>query len=412
MDAKELGARLRSARELRALSQQAAALAMDLPRTAITQLEAGRRSVSTLELTRFAELYRLSVSDLLRGKVGDEDKDVLVTLYRAAPGLEDDPLVREEVTRNLRLCREGVVLERLLGANSRSGPPSYEMRRPRSPGEAVAQGEEVAEQERRRLGLGSAPIADISELIVSQGVWASSVSFPDGMSGLFLRHPDVGLAILVNARHVKGRKRFSFAHEYAHALVDRNGVVAISSVDNSSDLVETRANAFAAAFLMPEDGIRAFLRTHDKDLPARRKHAVFEVAGGGRIEAELRPSARAQRIACKDSALLAHRFGVSYRAAVYRLKSLRYISDRESKDLLGQERFGRRYLKELGMFADVGEQEEQHYRDRELRSEVAHLAIEAYRREEISRGRLLELSAILGVTGDTLLSLGEAARGE
>ena len=412
MDAKELGARLRSARELRALSQQAAALAMDLPRTAITQLEAGRRSVSTLELTRFAELYRFSASDLLRGKVGDEDRDVLVTLYRAAPGLEDDPLVREEVARNLRLCREGVVLERLLGANSRSGPASYEMRRPRSPGEAVAQGEEVAEQERRRLGLGSAPIADISELMVSQGVWASSVPFPDGMSGLFLRHPDVGLAILVNARHVKGRKRFSFAHEYAHALVDRNGVVAISSVDNSSDLVETRANAFAAAFLMPEDGIRAFLRTHDKDLPAHRKHAVFEVVGGGRIEAELRPSARAQRIACKDSALLAHRFGVSYRAAVYRLKSLRYISDRESKDLLGQERFGRSYLKELGMFADVGEQEEQHYRDRELRSEVAHLAIEAYRREEISRGRLLELSAILSVTGDTLLSLGEAARGE
>ncbi|MDZ3837586.1 MAG: hypothetical protein U0S49_09450 [Rhodospirillales bacterium] len=41
----------------------------------------------------------------------------------------------------------------------------------------------------------------------------------------------------------------------------------------------------------------------------------------------------------------------------------------------------------------------------ELRERVARRAIEAYRREVISRGRLLELGWALGLLGDTLLVL-------
>ena len=64
------------------------------------------------------------------------------------------------------------------------------------------------------------------------------------------------------------------------------------------------------------------------------------------------------------------------------------------------------------MFGDVEELEAPEYRDRELRSGIAHLAIEAVRREEISRGRVLELSKILGMKADILLRLAEAARAE
>ena len=412
MDAKDLGSRLRAARETRGLSQQAAAHELGLPRTAVTQLEAGSRSVSTLELTRLADLYLYPVADLLQKGPSDEDKDVLVALHRLAPGLEEDPNVREQVARCVHLCREGVALEHLLGTEHRSSPPSYDAHIPRSSGEAVAQGEEAAEQERRRLGIANAPIADVSELIASQGVWTSGVALPDSMSGLFLRHPSIGSAILVNSGHTKGRKRFSYAHEYAHALLDRNGNVTISSTDNSSDMVEKRANAFAAAFLMPRGGVRASLRSLDKGLPSRQEHAIFDAASGGHIEAAQRSPPRSQRITYKDNAMLAHHFGVSYQAATYRLKSLRYISNRECSNLLDQERFGRQYLKALRIPGDLGKREGQQYRDRELRSKIAHLAIEAYRREEISRGRVLELSKTLQIAGDTLLNLAEAARGE
>ncbi|MYF69905.1 MAG: ImmA/IrrE family metallo-endopeptidase [Proteobacteria bacterium] len=412
MHARDLGSRLRRARESRGLSQQAAAQALDNPRTAITQLEAGSRSVSTLELTRFSELYLRPVADLLHEGPTDEDQDVLVALHRVAPGLEEDPATHEQVTRCVHLCREGVALVHLLGTEHRSGPPSYDIPLPRSPGEAVAQGEETAEQERRRLGIANAPIADVSELIASQGIWASGVTLPDGMSGLFLRHPSIGLAILVNSSHPKGRKRFSYAHEYAPALLDRNGHVTVSSTDNSSDMVEKRANAFAAAFLMPRGGIRTSLRNLDKGLPSRQDHAIFDAASGGHIEAAQRPPARSQRITYKDNAILAHHFGVSYQASAYRLKSLRYISTRECGHLLDRESVGREYLVALSKFDDVGNRERKQYWDRELRSEIAHLAIEAYRREEISRGRVLELSKTLRIGGDTLLNFAEAARGE
>ena len=217
MRAQELGQRLRLAREARGLSQQAVAVELGLPRTAITGLEAGKRSVSTLEITRLAEIYLRPVADLLELGAREEDEDVVVALLRAAPGVEQNPPTREQVGRCVSLCREGVRLERLLGADLRSGPPSYAAREPRFSGEAVAQGEQTAEQERRRLGLGDGPVSDIASLIASQGIWASGVELPDEMSGLFLRHRSLGVAILVNASHARGRKRFSYAHEYAHA---------------------------------------------------------------------------------------------------------------------------------------------------------------------------------------------------
>ena len=110
--------------------------------------------------------------------------------------------------------------------------------------------------------------------------------------------------------------------------------------------------------------------------------------------------------------MLARHFGASYQAALYRLKSLRHITHPESVDLLAQEHLGRQLLRELSMISDVEEREKPQHRDRELRSEVAHLAIEAYRREEISRGRVLELGKTLGIRGDVLLQLAEATRAE
>jgi len=181
MDAKDLGSRLRSARRARGLRRQAVAKALGLPRTAITQIEAGGRSVSNLELTRLSELYLRPVADILHEGSGGED--VLVALHPAASGVEEKSTTLEQVGRCVYLCREGVALERLLGKGARTGPPSYDMRLPSSPGDAVAEGEEAAEQERRRLGVGNAPITDISELIASQGIWASGTPLPASTSG-------------------------------------------------------------------------------------------------------------------------------------------------------------------------------------------------------------------------------------
>lgn len=410
MDAEELGCRLRVAREALGLNQLAVAEALALPRTAVTQWEKGNRAVSTLELVKLSRLYLRPVADFLQEDPPDED--ALVALYRQAPGLEQDPSTREQVARCVLLWREGAFLRDLLGANSQPVLPRYETPVPRSVAEAVAQGEEAAMQERRRLGVGNAPIADIAGLIARQGIWASEVDLPDGISGLFLCRPDTGLAILVNASHSRGRKRFSHAHEYGHALLDRERGATVSSTDNASDLVERRANAFAAAFLMPKTGVNDALRCLGKGVPSRQEHVVFDAASGGCFEAKIRSPAGANRITCTDVAILARDFGAGYPATLCRLKSLRHISRAEYPKLSGQEDLGRAYLKVLSMPRETGERGQPQHPGRELRSQVTRLAIDAYRRAEISRGRVLELSDALGIDGETLLRLAESVREE
>lgn len=413
MEAKELGRRLRRAREFAGLSQQAAADGMGLQRTAVTHWEAGSRSVSTLELVRLSELYHLHVSDILRPGTDDEDEGLLSILYRKSPMLEEDAGACEQVLHCIRLCRERVKLRRILGIETQSaGPPRYDAPVPHTVGNAITQGEQTAEQERSRLGIGSTPIADVAELITSQGISASAVELPDGMSGLFQSNRSVGLAILVNCSHSNGRKRFSYAHEYAHALLDRDRKISVSSANNSSQLLETRANAFAATFLMPRKGIFYGLRNLGKGLPSRQEQSVYDVASGRHTEAVLRTAPSSQRITFNDIIQLANLFGVSYRAIIYRLLNLRHLTNPESRKLLDQEHLGREYLKAIARVSDKHESKDLIQRDHNLRDEIAYLALEAYRRMEISRGRILELSGLLDLDGDSLLRLANSMRDE
>ena len=409
VDSSSIGWRLSAARVARNLTQQSAADALGVPRTAITQIENGKRSVSTLELTKLARLYRRPVTCFIEETVPQEEDDALVALYRMAPGLRQSPVVNDQVERCFDLCRAGITLGKALGLARQSGPPMYDMPVPRTAGEAVTQGEKLAHEERQRIGIGHFPIPDISELIIEQGILASGINLPRDMSGLFMRHSSIGSVIMVNASHSYRRKRFSYAHEYAHALMDRDRDVMISSADNSAELVEKRANAFAAAFLMPANGVHEEMETLNKGRPSRREQAIFDVASDEQIKVEVRVAPRSQRITYTDATIIARHFGVSYQATIYQLQNLGHISRQEATELLKKEGLGRKYLKALNMLDDNGKPEQVPCRNRDLRVEITKLAIEAYRREKISRGRLLELSTTLDVPGGTLLELAEAA---
>lgn len=391
MSQAELGRRLRVARELCGRSQQEAADAIDVPRTAITQIEAGNRAVSTLELTRLARLYRVNITQFFFEEERTEDFSVI--LHRSEYGFDNDPVIKQKIEHCLNLCRKGREIEKLVMGEAEHLPPFYRLSSPSNTGEAVAQAEQVAEQERRRLGIENMPIQDMAELFATQGIWVAGTDLPSKVSGLFWHHPYLGLAILVNADHVRARRRFSYAHEYGHALMDRERLdpLNVSSVDNASEIIEKRANAFAAAFLMPKTGVSDFLQAMNKGQPSKWEQSIFDVATESRIDTQWRSSPGSQTITYKDAASLAHYFGASYQAAVYRLRSLSFISQKECSLLLEQEDFGRSYLQLLGMDKDLEGKDEPLNQKRELRSQIINLAIEAYRRESLSRGQLLEL---------------------
>lgn len=404
----QLGNSLCAARERRGLSQQAVAEALKLPRTAVTNIESGSREVSTLELTRLASLYRVAPASLLND---DSVEDSSLVLMRAL----QQASISDEVTQAIEdvrdLCHEGADLRRMLGWEFDEGLPNYAAKIS-SPSEAIRQGDTVAREERRRLDLGNAPIGNIASLISGQGVWVAACNLPDDMSGMFLGDRNDGLAILINSKHVLVRRRFSYAHEYGHALFDRGEAVRLTQQSNASELVEKRANAFGAAFLMPADGVEDQLRQLDKGRPSRQAQIVYDVASDGQSEVEIRPRPGSQAITYQDVAVIARHFIVSYEAAVWRLKSLGHLGSSETSALIEQKDSGKNFMRLL-KFEEWDEKEiPKDEREQELRSQLAWLGVEAYRREEISQGRLRELAGKLQVSAGDLIELAEATRGE
>ena len=408
-EAEMIGRRIREARERRDISQQKVADALGIPRTAVTNLEAGTRNVSTLELTKLGALFNLSPAAFLDGSAVS---DLAVVRARALSEATSSPEFGPVIDRMIDLCREGAELRRLLEQDTTVSMPNYAQRIANS-GDAVRQGEARAREERRRLGLGNAPIGNLPELIGDQGIWVASAAkddFPDDVSGLFLHHSSIGMAVLINGSHKPVRQRFSYAHEYGHALFDRQEELRLTQNRNSNELVEKRANAFAAGFLMPAGGVLDQLRVRGKGQPSRQAQFVYSVATDLNEEAEIRPRTGSQVITFQDAAVLARHFGVSYEAMVWRLHNLDLLDTPATNALIERRDDGRRYLELLRLpdFFDAGAMSEEPVW--ELRNQLAHLAVEAYRREEISQGRLREIGRKLRLPAAELLELAEAAK--
>jgi Zn-dependent peptidase ImmA (M78 family)/transcriptional regulator with XRE-family HTH domain len=406
-DAAQLGPRLRDARERRGLSQQAVAEALGLPRTAVTNIETGNRSLSTTELTKLANLYDRPVASFLEDEATTAD-DASVILLRALQQASNEPAFREAIDRVLNLCREGATLRTLLGQAFDEPLTNYRSRVV-SAGDAIRQGDFVAQEERRRLGLGDAPIGNVASLISGLGIWVAACDLPDDMSGLFTHDRRAGLAIIINAKHAAVRRRFSYAHEYGHALLDRAEPCRLTQRGNADELVEKRANAFAATFLMPKGGVEEQLRQLDKGRPSRQSQIVYDVAGDVPSDAEIRPRAGSQTITWQDVGAIARHFGVSYESAVWRLRNLNHLGSAETNALIAQKDKRLRLEDILKMRTDEFAPAPDN-RDQELRNQVVRLAIEAFRREEISQGRLRELAVKLSIRSSDLIELAESAR--
>ncbi|NGX61265.1 MAG: hypothetical protein K940chlam9_00748 [Chlamydiae bacterium] len=407
MDLQILGKKIKLLRKKSGLTQDEVEKAVALPQKALTHIESGARKVSTLELAKLSKLFHVPIAGFFFQEMQEED--VLVALHRIAPGLESDPKIHDQVAKYVQVCREGAFLKDVLGISRQKSIRTYSSPIPKNVQEAQRQGEEVAREERRSFELGDAPIYDIADLLSSQGIWTAQTLLPNEMSGLFLHHSSLGMAIIINAAHVYVRQCFSYAHEYAHALFDANHTVSISNAENAKDLIEVRANAFASAFLMPEQGIASLLRSMGKGEGGRRESVIYDVSTERAIENQHRQVARFQKITAQTVAWITYHFGVSYQATVYRLQNLGYFNAKARIALLKDEFKGREFLRILSL-QDKEPPNKQAYQNRELKAQVAALAIEAFQREDISRGRLLDLSELLELPGNELLKFAEGEK--
>jgi Zn-dependent peptidase ImmA (M78 family)/transcriptional regulator with XRE-family HTH domain len=389
--AQQLGARLRAARESCALTQDDVAKHLGVSRPTVAQIELGNRAVSSLELDRLAFFFGRDIRDFVNESF--EEEDALAALFRAEPQIA----TQEHVAASLRACvalgREITSLEKLLGLDRElSAAVSYQVPVPRSRWEAIQQGERAADQERRRLGLGFAPAPNLEELFETQSVRTGVIDLPDDVSGLTINSRKTDVFIVANRLHAPVRRRFSFAHEYAHVLFDKQLLGTVSRAEDRNEMIEVRANALAAAFLMPEEGVRRFVDLLGKGKPSRASAQVFDEDGS--VQAESRTEPGTQEMQVYDLVHLAHHYGVSRLTALFRLGNLRLVRQPEFDRLKAAEDAGHgRELANLMSFPDLaGGDDKNGFRHR-----VLSLALEAFRREQITRSKVYELASLLAM---------------
>lgn len=197
----------------------------------------------------------------------------------------------------------------------------------------------------------------------------------------------------MNGRHGHARRRFSFAHEYAHVLLDRDGHGTVSRTTDQEDMSEVRANAFAAAFLMPESGLRNYVARLGKGRESRSQTEVWGEQGAP-VQVRARPAPASQDIQMYDVVQIMHHFGASVPSVIFRLKNLGLLSKAEFDKLRDESE-----SKKLDVVARVLEIQPIAEDRSAARNEFVHrflgLGIEASRREIITRAKLFELAGLL-----------------
>jgi Zn-dependent peptidase ImmA (M78 family) len=260
-----------------------------LTKSQVSKIENGTRKLDVSEVAMVAEALGVTLAEVL----GVERKGSLALAGRVmmAPGQDQTAPARRRMRQVLEAEAALTDAVGLLPARpSAAGSAVLErIGRDRLANAAtVAGGARLADIVREELGLGRAPVGDLPAL-VERHFGLGAVTWPVGktVSGLCAHGADVAL-MLVSSSFPVGHQRFTAAHELAHHLAgDPREVIIESDVFAISTPPERRANAFAAALLMPTDGLR-------------------EVAGGRPID---------------DVVLveLIREFGVSYTALLYRL---------------------------------------------------------------------------------------------
>lgn len=288
-----IGTKLKKAREALGFTQATFARAVGLSAEYISLLEYGKRTPSFTTLRKIASFLNRDIAYFFYDK--PLPPDTFTLLFRAETV---DDRAREELQKFRRYCDDYLRLETLTGRRLELAPlyPAH------------VSAERMADEERRRLGLGGEPIRDVFALLEANGCRILRMSMPEDskVSGVFvyLELKEAAFA-LVNAAQSVGRQVFSAAHEYCHYLKDRNDGPVIDNpdvfVDDYVSLYHPReqfAQVFAARFLMPPDKVREMV---DRDF-------------------------RSQRVNYDQVLYLKRYFGVSAASMLRTLRGLGYVS--------------------------------------------------------------------------------------
>ena len=341
----EIGKQLRTVRQSSGKTQAEIAAHLNLSRSTVVQMECGKRRVTAEDVERLAVFYQCSPTTLLSGPQvlqPDCDGDLLADLVQSLPDLRDDHEQLTETRRVLAIARTLTDLEQRLCLDSNSlGTHAYDIGTPNIAWEAMEQGFQSAEEERRRLNLGDAPIRDLDHTLVMKRIRMTKIDLPKDVTAVFVNSQETGFLVIVNRRLPIEARRFHYAHGFGHSLFDRSHRSFVCSARCRHDFIDVRASAFANGFLLPESSLGRYLESLGKEVRGRTGGVevnLFSEPGERVREAmNLRVTGRNRRgaepINVCDLAQIASFFGVSRSMVATRLRNLRYVTAAQFESL-------------------------------------------------------------------------------
>jgi Zn-dependent peptidase ImmA (M78 family)/transcriptional regulator with XRE-family HTH domain len=303
-DTADIGPAIVAAREGAGLTQDDVAAALGTSRQAVGYWEQGKRTPPHGQLLQLAALFRTTIASLLAmaGDTAQPRVQTAAMLWRKSSvqldetarngiqGFTDFLDFYASLARSMRRDAAGMTRSLFLpGAGY---------------GEYAVDAKRKASEVRQHLGLGLGPVAGIAGVCETLGITIYRTHLGSDLnktiSGAFYKHPELGFSILVNLDMTRGRRRFTAAHELAHALLHSGSeAIVVSDTGHRGDQREAYADAFAGEFLMPEEGIRRTLES---------------LGAGPKIE-DVEPVIHLQRM-----------FNVSYITALVRLRQANIIT--------------------------------------------------------------------------------------
>lgn len=355
IDPKVIGLRLAEARKARGVTQEDAATQLGCSRPTLIAIEKGTRQPKGEEIVILAKLYGHKVSDIVRP--GEPLADLQPHLRAVAQQMKvDDSEVAVGIAALQRFAEDYRRLERILSV---SLPTNYPEVVTIGRGSPASLAEDVADQERRRLGVGDQPVIHLRSLLEAEvGLRIAYEDLPSRVAGMFAYSSEMGGVILVNRKHPPERRRATMLHEYGHLITDRfKPGIDYLSFPGRKPANERFAEAFSMAFLMPSTSVR------------RRFNQIVNESGDFQIA---------------DLCRLSHFYYVSVEAMTLRLESLGLIP-KGVRDHLKESRFEvRRAVQMLNL--------QQHpVTDDRFPDRYVFLAVQAFDQGELSEGELASL---------------------
>jgi len=351
IDIGKLGELLQQSRKKCGLTQADAAKFIDAARTTIVAIEKGDRRIKPNELIKLARAYGRSISDFVQSRPVIQPFEVQ---FRTAnrQSEDEDLLISPSIAYLEELCRNYLELEGIMDAPlPQNYPQEYELSN--MPIEAAA--ESMAIAERQRLGLGDSPIAHLRNILEqSVGLRIFYIKMPPKYSEVYSFDDRLGGCMAINANHPEERRRWSLAHGYLHFLAHRRKpVIDFDGQYQRLPESERLAEAYPKYFLMPTSSLlKQFNDMH-------RSHGKFTPT---------------------NLFTMAHYYGVSVEALVYRLEDMALLPSGTWDRLRDRGLKVRKVQQEMGLEAIVQRSDMTpiHYQ---------HLAIEALDQGLITEGR-------------------------